>query len=143
LADTPEGPDNLVPLDAIGQAPIRPPDALDYNLEASAFYSDLVARLQVENADLRARVEKAEGQLTTEQVRARMMEPWADKVFVFVSIYCGALLVLVLLAGFKVCDFNLSDTVLAVLAGSTAVSVIGLIGIVASGLFGGKSPSGS
>lgn len=81
-----EPPDQLVPLDAIGKAPSEAPQSLDYDADASAFYSSLVASLQVENAELLARATKAEGQVTTDQVRARMMEPWANKVFVFVCL---------------------------------------------------------
>lgn len=137
MADT----EKRAPLDAIGAAPIAPPLQPDYDKDASAFYSKLVAELQVENADLKTRLAEAEGRTDVDAIRARMMEPWANKVFFFVCIYCSVLFGLVLLAGFKVCNFQLSDTVLAVLAGGTAVSVIGLIGIVVGGLFGGKAPT--
>lgn len=128
-----------VSLDAIGAAPITPPQAPDYDQAASAFYSKLVADLQVENAELRTQLDRTSGKLDVASVKAKMMEPWANKVFIFVCVYCLALGALVVMSGFKVCGFSLSDTVLAVLAGSTAASVIGLIGIVASGLFGSKS----
>ena len=136
MADTDN--QNVSP-DAIGAAPIEPPRAPDYDEAASAFYSRLVADLQVENAELRTQLDQTSGKLDVADVKARMMEPWADKVFNFVCVYCVALGALVVMSGFKVCGFSLSDTVLAVLAGSTAASVIGLIGIVVSGLFGAKT----
>jgi hypothetical protein len=130
--------EELISPDAIGAAPTEPPPNPDYDVTSSQFYSELVAELQVENAELRMQLDQVEGQLTVEQVKAKMMEPWANKVFTFVCWYCVVLGALVLLSGFNVCGFSLSDTVLSVLAGSTAASVVGLVGIVASGLFGGR-----
>lgn len=43
--------------------------------------------------------------------------------------------------GFSRVGFVISDVVLSVIAGSTAVAAIGLVGFVVSGLFGaGKAP---
>jgi len=97
--------------------------------------------------DLAARVDAAESEnirlkakKTVDDVKAAMMEPYANGVFWFVIWYCIVVGAIVVLDGFGFLRFHLSDAVLGIIAGSTAVSVIGLIGIVVSGLFGvGKS----
>jgi hypothetical protein len=79
---------------------------------------------------------------SVEEVRAALMAPYANKVFMFVVAYCLVVGLIVVGDGFGDGVFHLSDTVLGIIAGSTAVSVIGLIGIVVSGLFGvGRSKS--
>jgi hypothetical protein len=94
-------------------------------------------------ADLAARLEEAEaenerlrGKQTVDEVKAGMMKPYADRVYWFVVGYCAVVAVILVFSGFRVGGFGLSDTTLGIIAGSTAVSVIGLIGIVVSGLFG-------
>lgn len=74
---------------------------------------------------------------TVDDVRAQMLEGYSNRVFWFVVIYCLAVGALLLLSGFKrYSGFELADTILGITAGSTAVSVIGLIGMVITGLFG-------
>lgn len=69
-------------------------------------------------------------------VKARMLERYVNKVFNFVALYCVAVGVLLLLSGLPRSGFRLPTTILGIIAGSTAVSVIGLIGFVITGLFG-------
>ena len=65
-----------------------------------------------------------------------MRSDYAHRVFMFMSIYTVAAFLLVLLSGQSVLDvFELPDSVLITIVGSTAVSVIGLVGIVVRGLF--------
>lgn len=75
---------------------------------------------------------------TIDDVLAEMMRPYADKVFKFVAWYCSIVGIIVVGDGFGDDVFHLSDTVLGIIAGSTAVSVIGLIEIVVRGLFGAR-----
>jgi hypothetical protein len=96
----------------------------------------MVGELSAENERLRADVENLKGQQTYDDVRTRMMEPYAGKVFNFLVGYCGFVGVIILLSGFKIGGFEISDTVLSIIAGSTAASAIGLVGFVVSGLFG-------
>jgi len=94
--------------------------------------SKMQSRLQESNAEgerLKAEL------LSADQVKAKMMEQYANKVFHFVCWYCIGVAV-ILLTNRNALGTPLSDTVLAIIAGSTAVSVIGLIGIVVGGLFG-------
>jgi hypothetical protein len=74
-------------------------------------------------------------------VRARILEKYVNKVFVFVASYCGTVAVFLFLCGLRA-GFELPESILAIISGSTAVSVIGLIGLVVSGLFGRNSGNG-
>ncbi len=96
----------------------------------------MVGELSAENERLRADIEGLKGQQAYDDVRTRMMEPYAGKVFRFLIGYCAFVGVVILLSGFKVGGFDISDTVLGIIAGSTAASAIGLVGFVVSGLFG-------
>lgn len=70
-----------------------------------------------------------------------MMEPYANRVYWFVVWYCIVVGLIIFANGLGYVGgahepFKLSDMVVGIIAGSTAASVIGLIGIVVSGLFG-------
>jgi hypothetical protein len=121
----------------IKDAPIDP-DPQDFDAAESDFYVQLAGQLAAENDSLRAELEQVKAKKTYDDVRADLMEPYANKVFGFLISYClfvGAILVL---QGFRIWGFDLSDTVMAVIAGSTAASAIGLVGFVVSGLFRAK-----
>lgn len=96
----------------------------------------MVAELSAENERLRVENEGLRGQETYDDVRKRMMEPYAGKVFSFLIGYCAFVGMIILLSGFKIGGFAISDTVPGIIAGSTAASAIGLVGFVVSGLFG-------
>lgn len=73
---------------------------------------------------------------TTETLNG-LIKPMADKAFLFMcwySICVGFLLVLTAAGGEK---FELESSVLQFLVGSTAVTVIGLVGMVLTGVFVG------
>jgi hypothetical protein len=97
----------------------------------------MVSYLSDSLSDKDAELERLKGQQTVEQVRATLLAPFSSKVYWFVVGYCAVVGIMLLLSGWKTSTgFTLSDTVLGIIAGSTAVSVIGLIGMVISGLFG-------
>lgn len=89
------------------------------------------------------RPRQATARRTLEAVRAEMMRPYADRVFLFLVGYCLFVALLILLEGFRVGEFDIADGVLGVIAGSTAVAAIGLVGFVVSGLFGSGPDHGS
>ena len=63
---------------------------------------------------------------------------YAKHVYWFLIWYCTGALSIVLLDGFKVGGFDVQDTALTVIVGSTAVSAIGLVGFVVNGLFSSR-----
>jgi hypothetical protein len=111
---------------------------MDYNPKDSEFYSDLVASLQERLDEVSSELKKTKTENQIEAVKAKMMEPYANKVFIFCCAYCFVVASIIISCGTPNGNLKLSDTVLSVIAGSTAVSVIGLVGIVVAGLFGGK-----
>ncbi|MEW9855897.1 hypothetical protein [Novosphingobium sp. M1R2S20] len=88
-------------------------------------------------ANAEAELERIRQETSIDRVKARMLEPYVNKVFRFVAWYCVAVGIVLVACGLQV-GFALPETILAIIAGSTAVSVIGLIGLVITGLFGGK-----
>lgn len=115
----------------IGDAPQRDPVGVD-----------MTAELLAQNEALRAENESLKWRKTYDEVRAEMMQPYAGKVFNFLVCYCLFVGAVILLAGFRVGGFAISDTVLGIIAGSTAASAIGLVGFVVSGLFGAVRAAG-
>jgi hypothetical protein len=83
---------------------------------------------------------KAENTALTQQLRSKekihnLMTPYANKVFWFLCAYGLACLTLLLLDGFHTWGFDSPDSVMQVVVGSTAVSAIGLVGLVIKGMF--------
>lgn len=96
---------------------------------------ELADELAKRSADLDA--ERARSDV--EKVKAKILEPYVNKVFNFVAVYCATVAIFVFMSALGQPGFKLPESILAIIAGSTAVSVIGLIGLVISGLFGRRS----
>jgi len=94
--------------------------------------SELSARLE----EAEAENEALKGKETFDDVRTHLLTPVVTNVIRFVICYCVAAGCILIGSGFGHDVFHLSDTILGIIAGSTAVSVIGLIGMVIGGLFG-------
>lgn len=121
----------------IESAPLLPSTEPGGNAES--LYLELVGSLSSELESAQAELIQIKAKKTVDDVRAGMLEGYSNRVFWFVVWYCIAVGVLLVASGFKgKTAFELSDTILAIIAGSTAVAVIGLIGMVITGLFGGK-----
>jgi len=133
----PSAPKPPVDPSIIRNAPIGPDLNQDDKVDVLEQAYTEIGYLADELAQTRAELESLQERRTVEQVRARMIEPYANKVFRFVAIYCLAV------GGFLIADgigggFDLPESTMGIISGSTAVAVIGLIGMVISGLFGGK-----
>ena len=129
---TPVDPKKIaqVTLEAEGDAPPDP---------------DRTQRLERELTELRetlaektAECDSALARNDAEAVKARMMRPFADKTFAFVCWYCVITAGLIILDGWVTNEIDIPDSVLTIIAGSTAVSALGLVSIVVSGLFRSK-----
>lgn len=86
--------------------------------------------LKEENSKLRARAD-------TSKVLNKLIHPMANKAFCFMCCYSGVVAFFLLLRGLSGAKFDLTDSVLQILVGSTAVTVIGLVGMVLTGVFVG------
>jgi hypothetical protein len=83
-----------------------------------------------ENACLKRSVE-------TSKILDGLLTPYANRSFIFMCCYCGVVAFLIVASGWKLGGFDLPSGVLQVLTGSTAVTVIGLVGMVLTGIFVG------
>ena len=92
-------------------------------------------RLGDENAELKVEISKLKSDLATKQTLDSLLQPYAVRTFRFMCAYCVFVAIIIVYAGLKVHDFFLSDDVLKILVGSTAVSVVGLAGTVLTGVF--------
>lgn len=67
----------------------------------------------------------------------KLIGPSAKSAFRYMSFYSAGSFVLLLLDGSHVRGFDLDESVLDLLVGSTAVTVLGLVGMVLTGIFVG------
>lgn len=126
------------PLDAsiIGNAPVQVETVDGENSKALAAAYEEIGQLSDYLAEAEAEIARLEGKQTVEAVKAELIKPYANKVFWFVVAYCASVGAFLLMDGLPG-GFTLKESTIGIIAGSTAVSVIGLIGMVISGLFGG------
>ncbi len=92
------------------------------------------SRVSEEKVRLEARVASLESAKATHEVLDNLIIPYANKTFYFMCSYCG-FVALMLTAGLF--GYSLPPSVLQVLVGTTAVTVIGLVGMVLTGIFVG------
>lgn len=80
----------------------------------------------------------------TVEILDELIEPYAKRSFWFMCIYCGTVAFMLLMHGCAKSGFKLPDSVLQFLVGSTATTVIGLVGMVLTGIFvGARGRNGS
>ncbi len=122
---------------AVSRLPIEvdPPAKIGFEqlLKDRQALSDDNTLLQNELMELKAR-------LATKQELDALIKPYAGKAYWFMCVYCGTVALILMLAGFKNVygnSFSLGDRVLEFLVGSTATTVIGLVGMVLTGIFVG------
>lgn len=116
------------PIEPSQQAPLTP---------SEREYLDIIGHLASKLEQVESERDRLQGISTVEQARARLMAPFSTGVFRFVVGYCVAVFVILLLMGFPL-GFKLPENVLVALVSGTGLSVIGLIGTIAAGLFSRK-----
>jgi hypothetical protein len=80
----------------------------------------------------------------TTEILDELIKPFAEKSFWFMVAYCAIVGLMVLAHGIEASGFKLPETVLQFLVGSTATTVIGLVGMVLTGIFvGARRGNGS
>ena len=94
-------------------------------------------QVSVENFQLKQTVTELEQKLRTKDILDGLIEPYAGRAFNFMCVYSGFVGSVLLLDSFNICGFEMDPTVQAYLVGSTAATVIGLVGMVLTGVFVG------
>lgn len=125
-------------LDDLDRAPASLPEQMpvDYKGELETLrtrFNEVTAdkdRLQQEFDDLRR------GTSTIRELD-KLIAPSANKAFTYMSLYSLGAFILLLLDGSSFKGFNLDESVLDFLVGSTAATVLGLVGMVLTGIFVG------
>jgi hypothetical protein len=129
LADIDSAPDDAAP--AAGDTLVSIDD-----------YRKALARVGGEKDAIQAELEKLQKRIRTIEILDELIEPMAVRSFTFMCIYCGIVGEMVLFHGFTLFGFKLPESVLNFLVGSTATTVIGLVGMVLTGVFVGARRNG-
>lgn len=137
MPDVEPRPDQAPTLEDIDTAPeVIPPSSADVPVSTRE-YAEKLAEVSERAERLNEQTERLEEQVKAETTRTLndLIKPSATKAFRFMWAYCSAVFLLLLLHGFKAFGFSLPDDVLAFLVGSTATTVLGLVGMVLTGIF--------
>lgn len=126
----------------IDSAPTKLPSAVKKTYTADEFDKLLnrVNELADENEELRETNKHLKVRKEAAEELNKLIGPYAAKAFYFMCGYSGIVGSLLFLSGAEFWgleQFNLADGVLEYLVGSTAVTVIGLVGMVLTGVFVG------
>ena len=95
------------------------------------------ARVTSEKATIEDENFRLKRALTSKEKLDELITPYANRTFIFMCIYCAVVALLLIASGIKSSGFQLEDGVLKVLTGSTGVTVLGLVGMVLTGIFVG------
>ena len=98
---------------------------------------DRLSDVGLENFKIKQTVAELEQKLRTKDILDGLIEPYAGRAFNFMCVYSGFVGSVLLLDSFNISGFEMDPTVQAYLVGSTAVTVIGLVGMVLTGVFVG------
>lgn len=126
-----------VTLDDLDRSPDETAIADGGTLVSVEDYRTALARVGSERDALQAELEKTQKRVRTVEILDELIEPMAKRSFAFMCVYCGVVGALVALHGLKAWGFALPESVLQFLVGSTATTVIGLVGMVLTGIFVG------
>ena len=95
------------------------------------------SRVTEENAALKEEIDELRKKARTTQILDDLMKPYASRAFWFMCGYSSFVGIFLLLDAFGCFKKSVDTSVLEFLVGSTAVTVIGLVGMVLTGIFVG------
>jgi hypothetical protein len=139
----PVGPPNNSPI-TVDDIDSAPDDTKAVQGDTVVTVEDLrsaLARVGEEKDAIQAELDQTKKRVRTIEILDELIEPYAKKAFAFMCIYCGVVALLLVLHGFTGCPFELPEAALNFLVGSTATTVIGLVGMVLTGIFVGARRS--
>ena len=100
------------------------------------------SRVSDEKDQLQLEIDKFKQANRAAEILDGLIEPFANKTFIFMCFYCGFVGICILMNSFNCFRNPISDAVLQILVGSTAATVIGLVGMVLTGIFVGARKKG-
>jgi hypothetical protein len=110
------------------------PNANDFGVTLDAYVSAF-SRVTEENSQLKQDLEEALRKAKTAEILDGLIEPYARRAFQFMCGYSGFVGAFLLMHSFGCFPQPVQGSVLEFLVGSTAVTVIGLVGMVLTGIF--------
>lgn len=132
----------MPPPEPNGDAPVPAEDvaAPSVQLDWQERYHALAERFAhaaEERFAAREELSRLRARSATQDALDALIKPYARNTFRFMCAYCGFVALALVLHGLPQIAFALSESVLQILVGSTAVTVIGLVGMVLTGVFVG------
>lgn len=109
-------------------------NAIAVSAEKHQHVLDAFTRVTEDNVRLKEELASLKMAHDTETILNKLIVPYARGAFIFMCVYCSAVFAL-LIAGLV--GHNLPEKVLEILVGSTAATVVGLVGMVLTGIFVG------
>jgi len=98
-----------------------------------------------ENFSLKQEIEVLTKRVRTSEILDSLIKPYAGRAFWFMVGYCAFVGLVIIATGVRWTSqplFSQPERVLEIMVGSTAVTVIGLVGMVLTGIFVGARKSG-
>lgn len=134
--------DQPVTVADIDRAPNKLPNGSDETLSHSEYDTLLnrIGQLGQENSELREENQTLRNHKQAAEELNKLIAPYAGKAFWFMCSYSGIVAIFLFGSGAKFWGlekFFLDTSVLEFLVGSTAITVIGLVGMVLTGIFVG------
>lgn len=124
-------------LDDIDRAPVSvPPSSGDISVSRED-YIKAFSEVTEENSKLKIAVDRLDRKAETVRILDKLIEPYAKYAFRFMCCYCGFVGIFLIADSFEWFNRRVYSSVLEFLVGSTAVTVIGLVGMVLTGIFVG------
>ncbi len=95
------------------------------------------SQLLEEQLRLKEQISELKQKLNTKSILDEMLKPYAGKAFWFMCSYASYVGIVILMNGFGCFHTPIQESVMQFLVGSTAATVIGLVGMVLTGIFVG------
>ncbi|MCJ2033151.1 hypothetical protein [Methylobacterium sp. J-068] len=120
------------------KAPVFLPEAnIAYTTDQIAGLIEQIGLIAERNILLQEEIRLLQPKAQTAQILNSLIKPYANRTFWFMVGYCGFVGAVLVGAGAKQDYFSVDPDVLKILVGSTAVTVIGLVGMILTGVFVG------
>jgi hypothetical protein len=127
-----------ITVDDIDRAPATLPEASGRNWQIEFnFLNQRFVELAETHAALKEQHDALKRKDSTRTALDDLIAPYSARAYWFMCAYSFLAFLVLMLDGFGAGGFSLSDEVLRIVVGSTAVTVIGLVGMVLTGVFVG------
>jgi hypothetical protein len=108
---------------------------MPFSPEDNELLSRRFIEISEENAQLKSDLDKAQREGAADDILNRLIEPTSRNVFRVMCVYCAFVALIITMNSFGCFKSPIQPDVLKILVGSTAATVIGLVGMVLTGVF--------